>query len=241
MIFQPTSERSVEEEVERALAPYDENRLVPPYNKPCSCVGSRARAAVRALVDERRGTVVELRARHERLKESTPEAELEAWWSEEWEVRQALEERFARLHPARSEPDPTCGFYSVDHENEAVRGQRYEDGSGCGGTGIERTQRNESGYWDWYQIGGRWDRKLYADGEVAENLNVRPVRELLARTPLYQPFALVLPGGEWAAKARMGWWACTNDELPAAWWEAEVRRLYEAHAGCLLALVDCHC
>ena len=241
VIFQPTPGRSVEEQIERALAPYDENRLMPPYDQPCHCIGHQARAAARALAVERRGTIEQLRAQATEMRAAKTEAEVDAWWAAEIEVRDALEERWARLHPARTEPDPTCGFYSVDHENEALRGQRYEDGSGCGGSGVERSRANPIGFWDWWEIGGRWDGNLYRAGKTAENVNVRPISELLAQEPLYQPFALVLPTGEWVAKARMGWWACTSDELPTAWWAAEVRRLYEAHADCLLCLVDAHC
>ena len=242
VIFQPTPGWSVEQEVERALAPYDERRLVPPYDAPCGCVGRRAREAAAALVDERCGSVEALRAQRAAQEGVVPEAELSTWWEQQWEVRVALQERWARLHPARAEPNSICGFNTESYCEEGGQvGERFKDGSGCGGTGSERTQGNDHGYWDWYEIGGRWDGDLYADGETAEDLNVRPVRALLARVPLYLPLALVLPTGEWVAKARMGWWACTSDELPPAWWEAEFRRHYEAHADCLLCLVDAHC
>lgn len=89
-------------------------------------------------------------------------------------------------------PDPKCGFYDQEmcdslgrdngdgtytfdvgreYERTVRVGDRYDDGSGCGGTGVNPTTYNPDSKWDWYSIGGRWD------GNLTELDEIKPRKE----------------------------------------------------------------
>ena len=237
---QESLQERTEAAVERLLSPYDENLRCPPHEEACHCIGKVARQAARARVETQRGPFSALR---EQLAE-LPQEEREQRWEEEREVREALTERWARLHPARGEPDLTCGCYTeAGCPAGCPVGQRFEDGSGCGGTGRIQSTDNPRGWWDYWVIGGRWSGALYgADLNSTNDLrrNSQEVRTWLQLAKPFVPFALVLPSGAWLSKARMGWFGCASGEMPQEWWEAEVRKQLEAWEDGTLILVDAH-
>lgn len=94
-------------------------------------------------------------------------------WKDFTSPRSEFERTEFEKHPERKKPNPGCGFYSEDfikslrkdHPDEKKYlklkpGDRYEDKSGCGGTGKYLTTYNPKSKWDWHVIGGRWTGAL---------------------------------------------------------------------------------
>lgn len=89
--------------------------------------------------------------------------------------------------------------YKVEATDTAALVTHMEDWYGYEG-GADETglyylcTYNPDSHWDWWQIGGRWDREM-------QGKNVLPVADWDGS---FQPFALVTDDGEWHQKARMG-------------------------------------
>ena len=139
----------IRSQVENLLSPYDENIDVSPYERECSCIGRKARGEAREQAEAELGTVDDFRASfktaYPELQELDPldEKRRTAWKAH---VRPLVnrEKELFEAHPDKDKPDPTCGFYIGDYWEQqvakgkldgALLGKRYEDGSGCGGTG----------------------------------------------------------------------------------------------------------
>ncbi len=166
----------IEEAVQERLAPYDENTEVESYEDDCDCIGQIARNEARQKADEACGTIEDLRKSFwkDRTRATTEEErdqEQREWQQHMAEYNQIEQEAF-NTHPLKDKPDPTCGFYAGEYWEEQVRlgeleseklGTRYEDGSGCGGTGKYMTTYNPKSKWDWWVIGGRWQGMLDSD------------------------------------------------------------------------------
>jgi hypothetical protein len=153
-------------EVERLLAPYNENTEVPEYEDRCHCINRVARNDAEEQACKELGNWDDYRNKfNETLTEK--EKKLDPW-SKEYKKAKINErwkkftkpivkriEKLTKEHPLYNKPDPTCGFYEKD-ENGHKAGERYADKSGCGGTGKRRTTYNPKSKWDWYAVGGRW-------------------------------------------------------------------------------------
>lgn len=89
------------------------------------------------------------------------EDELDKLWQGHTRLRNEAESKYFDEHPMKNSPDPTCGFYSGERADwwpaDAKAGDRYDDESGCGGTGTYRSTYNPNSHWDWWVIGGRWN------------------------------------------------------------------------------------
>lgn len=83
------------------------------------------------------------------------------WQRDYWGPRTKFQKEQLESHPDKNKPDPTCGFYSGERSDwwpeDAQVGDRFDDGSGCGGTGRVMSTYNPKSRWDWYSIGGRWN------------------------------------------------------------------------------------
>lgn len=162
----------VEAQVGEILAPYDENIEVEEYERDCHCIGQVARNEAERIASEKYGTLRELRDSFWKDK-TTRERESDEQQDEAWKehIKDYIEmgDSIFDSHPMKNKPDPTCGFYVGEFWESQVRegkldeyklGQRYEDGSGCGGTGKHMTTYNPQSKWDWWSIGGRWQGDL---------------------------------------------------------------------------------
>jgi hypothetical protein len=177
-LFMPT----VETLVETALAPYDENKQVEPYETACSCVGSVARCDATARATATCGTLKDPRTSFWKDRpQGETEDEQDAAWKTHIAAHEKVEQEVFASHPMKDKPDLECGFYLGKHWQEQIDlgklapelwGQRYQDGSGCGGTGVYTTTYNPLSKWDWWCIGGRWQGELdvgYDATKVPEN------------------------------------------------------------------------
>lgn len=264
----PDLVKQIEAEVDRLLAPYDESTEVEEYDRECHCIGDVARRDAREAAAKAAGVAnfgalrdsfkrepvpegLSARAYPRDGSEGDPEAiELvqaiharnDAAWEQHIAIYLAAEEAALAAHPARTLPDPGCGFYTGERKDwwpaDKNAGDRYEDGSGCGGTGLYRSQYNPKSQWDWYVIGGRWDGLISG--------NMAPVEEVLPRLGLedkskrFSTYAILTPDGEWHQKGEMGWFGVSTGEVAQETWDVETRRLLEAHPDCIAVVVDAH-
>jgi len=99
---------------------------------------------------------------------------------------------------------------------------------------------NPDGKWDWYEIGGRWDR--YIPRSRANVISARALhrsRHLHKRLPYY----LVTPEGRWLeseAGWRFGTPATAADRRAERRWLAQVRRVLKQYMDRKVVCVDVH-
>ena len=226
--------------VTEALERFDEGKEVPEYDRKCYCVGDLARKDADVVELRMLGKIDEAREAYW----ARPEAErTDAKWRElaRLDEREALRARVLAGHHWADKPDPRCGYYSAGYPDwtpEQV-GTRYDDGSGCGGTGTYRSTYNPDSKWDWWKMGGRWAGYLSGLGDVTT------VDAVLADGRDWEkdcPFAVLYrnEAGEWtwAEKGQMGWFGVCIDEKTG--WPVTCRALVETLRGRGLAVVDCH-
>jgi len=157
--------------VNNMLAPFDENLEVPEYGADCHCIGQVAKRAAIKVAESKVGTLGSLRESFH--KDRPKEEQTDAAWKEHIKAYVEAEKEAFENHPMKDKPDPTCGFYTEDYLHSGHNaGERFEDGSGCGGTGKYLSTYNPKSKWDWWQIGGRWQGALDPDYEyIKDNRN----------------------------------------------------------------------
>jgi hypothetical protein len=159
VLLQNPNGEDVKELVAEALAPFDENKDVPMYQKDCYCIGSVAREEADEKAGKKFGTIVDLRKSFKNKKDKS-----DAAWQEHIKPYVEYRDSLIASHPDKDKPDPECGFYTKDYHPDGHKiGERFGDGSGCGGTGKYLTTYNPQSKWDWYVIGGRWQGDLDPD------------------------------------------------------------------------------
>ena len=105
----------------------------------------------------------------------------------------------------------------------------------CQGTGEATTTYNPDSKWDWYTVGGRWSAYVKGNKISAKALS----KSLLSEKRCF-PFAVVTPLGEWHEKAKMLWFADTEDEKDPDVWKNEVFGLLDTYKNSTAIVVDCH-
>lgn len=172
---QPACFSEAEKMAEELLAQYSESLEVEEYDRKCYCIGDVARKEAREAALKACGVESFDEIREDFHKNVFPAAQAkflsdnevssldelsdekcadlrEAAWEKHIEKFKKVEKEVFDAHPMKDKPDPGCG---LDKD-----GKRYDDGSGCGGTGIYRSTYNQISKWDWWCIGGRWNGYL---------------------------------------------------------------------------------
>jgi mono/diheme cytochrome c family protein len=231
--------RIVREQLDRLLAPYDENTAVAPYEDRCPCVGLEAERAGRAHADQTVGTYdAQRRLFHAEVaptllpepgEAAVTQRQLEAAWqaftAEFRAAYKTAEHASARAHPLFERPSPDC--------------------ADCHGAGVRTTTYNPKSKWDWWVVGGRWHgivrHGVFREGGDQESLsdNAAPVSELKENIPEYI-HAVVTPDGAWHEQGWMGWWGMVRDEKPEDAWRREVAALLLEHRRALAVGCDLH-
>jgi hypothetical protein len=132
---------------------------------------------------------------------------------------------FERGHPLRDKPDPDC--------------------KQCFGTGVDRVSQDPHGKWDYWSIGGRWEKNfegiptpLEAEGNLRDN--VARARDIPADRSSY---AIVTPDGDWVAgPILLGGRSMSSDADTRSEkeWSAFARVLLTRYAEHIVVAVDCH-
>jgi len=220
----PDTTKDVQSELERLLAPYDENMEVAEYDEECWCVGRQAKDDADRAANLRIGkTISDLR---------------DEYWAMGEDERPEWKEHIADWIRAREDA----------FDKHPLKTAAEEDCEECGGTGERKTTYNPKSKWDWWRVGGRWcgsirgayragtdDMGGFNFGDEFEGLgeNSIHVKELIPAlddpdndtNPC--PFALVTPDGVWHERGEMGWWAVVRDEKDHDTWKAQVKALLE--------------
>ncbi|KKL99321.1 hypothetical protein LCGC14_1815540 [marine sediment metagenome] len=155
----------IESAVGTLLAPYDENTEVPEYERDCDCIGKIALRDAIETATKCHGSIKELRDsfHRDRQKDETDEQE-DAAWEKHISGYKGTEQSALDSHPMKAKADPECGLYSERyHPGGHKPGERFEDGSGCAGTGKCLSTYNPKSKWDWWTIGGGWQGDFDSD------------------------------------------------------------------------------
>ena len=93
--------------------------------------------------------------------------------------------------------------------------------------------------WDWYEIGGRWDKSLFLKSRNLARSNETTIDEV-DWDKTQAPFAMLIDG-EWIEKGQMGWFGMTANEMSDKKWEKEVRKKIKSmDPNTKVTVVDCH-
>jgi len=237
----PRDADDVKDAIAKLMEPYNENIEAPEYEKPCYCIGFKAR-------DEAHGHAWpdpdEIRnAFNTRHKDDPGPVKDKAWQEEEYKPRDKVRRAFLDAHPLKDSTDPNC--------------------EECNGTGIVMSTYNPKSKWDWYRIGGRWDGEIqkvsveskdggfnFGDDHTSLTRNSAPVGFLIEKN--VTPFAVVTPDGEWHERGTMGWWGIVtlpNGEVEGSpdiepdedhRWIDFVKELFSKYLGHHAVGLDCH-
>jgi len=249
------TEKGVESEVEELLEPFAEDIEVEPYIEKCYCVGHKAKLEARKQAEDDLGGMDKIREDFNKKNIDTVKeiekhgggnsiigykdqrakqlgSKIDAKWKKLMDKLRARETEILENHPEKDLADKTCGFYTKEYNenNPSLIGKRFEDNSGCGGTGEVETTYNPDSKWDWYEVGGRWENDL------PNQSNTCKVSELKD----YEPFAILDPEGEWHERGDMGWFASVSNEKDTYSWKKEVQMLKDKYPNHIAVLVDCH-
>jgi len=240
----PKDTHNVEKRIEEMVAPYDENKDVPEYDRTCWCIRqSHDKAVTEAAEKELGSTWKQLRESFGEIRKSLPKPtkkNFEKFW--------ALEQAAWKKHTK-----PLLDLekkYDTQFPSAPV-----SDCPECKGTGTYRSTYNPKSKWDWYRVGGRWDGTIqqkesqrrdkkdggfnFADEHEQVVHNWAPIKHLLRIKEI--PFGIITPDGEWHERATMGFWAMTSDDKDKDVWEREVMDIYTKYQGDFIGVgLDCH-
>ena len=202
--------------VEELLAPYDENIECEPYIKYTK---AEAIAETRKYIERyKNGTYAEYLADPEAYKAKCQRFDNEHHFHYlEYEFPKKLKQTDEECY------QDVAQFYDEEYIDE--EGNLY-------------STYNPKSKWDWWEVGGRWDKVLKTkENDKTNSDRVGNINWKKSGTP----FALVLPNGEWYEKGEMGWWVIVTNEKDADEWNKEFFKLVETlDDNLLVTVVDCH-
>lgn len=104
------------------------------------------------------------------------------------------------------------------------------------------TTCNPDGRWDWYEIGGRWNR--YIPGARNNVINAGTLAKS-PNLPRCLPYFVLTPGGNWLERERFyfadDWKATKKEALDDEEWLRIVRDVLHRWPDCRVVCVDIHC
>ena len=250
------------------MAPYDAQLETAPHMVDCYCIGRVAKREVGDRADKRCGTWAMLRATFndraliKRLCVKGDEESMkhvDSLWRQHAKARIEYERKAISKHPMKAKPDPTCGYYTKDFLSEGrAIGERFEDGSGCGGAGKYLTRATDNGYWDWWVVGGRWDGTIQGNYRMDEkdggfnfgadhnllDYNVQ-MAECLLKLDKKQfdersPFAILDVDGIWHERGKMLMFGMSSGDKAKDKWMKEVVGYLKQWSDAVVVGVDCH-
>lgn len=243
--------QNIEDEVEKLLAPYNENIKVEEYDRKCYCINSIASSESWKMAEEKHGSFDNLRNSYWKKVEQLMPSGITTMDKDYWHKREEISEKVdwkqhvqhftqyaeekEKAHPAYQKPDPKC--------------------SECKGSGTYKSTYNPDAKWDWWVIGGRWDGTIknnYQSSDGGFNFgakhhgvenNTTPTSEFLKMVqndPKQYPYALITPRGEWCEKGKMGWFGMSSDEKNVDTWHSTVQAILKQYENCVAVGCDLH-
>lgn len=114
----------------------------------------------------------------------------------------------------------------------------------CNGKGRVLTTRNLHGFWDYYEIGGRWNgwinKKEHegwgVNGSIEEN-STKGTESLIDNDLI--PYAIVTPDGKWHAQEGK-LFSMDNHSYSNEEWGVIAKQLFAEHEDCLAIGIDYH-
>jgi hypothetical protein len=216
-VIVPKNKKPGDKYLEEVLAPYDEAKEVPEYNRKCHCIGHRVGDAAMKSAEKKFGPFPDIRAAYHAL----PEAKrTEKKWKEmsgKFIAFVTKEEK--RLKP-KAKPDKNC--------------------DSCKGKGTYKSIYNPKSQWDWWVIGGRWSgliRGLDRGESSALADNLEKAGKIKAKN---FPFAIVTPEGEWVESGSMGWFAMVANAKSEKTWNKICQTIFKKYKDLDVIGVDCH-
>jgi len=231
-----------EDEVGRLLEPYNENIQTAPRREKCWCVGKDAKKEVEEAALLQLGYAnwdeVGEACRKAYPEEATDKVLLSDTAQFNWQQFvapiKAIEKELLKYAPMVNKADKAC--------------------EACNGSGWSLTTYNPDSKWDWWVVGGRWDKVIKGDfTEKGFNFeashhsmvnNSVMVEDLLAlSSEEFEnriPFSVVDPKGIWYEKGNMGWWGMARNLKPKNTWSNQVISLLKKFPGHLVVGCDLH-
>lgn len=128
-----------------------------------------------------------------------------------------------------------------DDEFMYERAARWYDAEMIAPNGDLLSTYNPNSQWDWYQIGGRWDRMLITtDGRQVNECKAYELDIDMTWPEDHTVFAMV-QDGEWKQKGKMGWFGFSRDEMDGDRWNKIVKETLRGLEPLTpITLVDAH-
>ncbi|MFT4471417.1 hypothetical protein ACMX2H_16055 [Arthrobacter sulfonylureivorans] len=106
------------------------------------------------------------------------------------------------------------------------------------------TTYNPDSKWDWYEVGGRWDKAVLVT-KNGEKVNSCKLYELdVDMSFVHGATHALVKDGEWYERGRMGWFATVSDAMSEEEWDAKALQMIKdaeaADPNQTITLVDCH-
>ncbi len=117
------------QKLDKVMAPFYSGDSVPSHPEKCYCISDEAKSAVRGKLN----FDTHVRIPYGKLP---AQEQTQGMWKKMVAEHNAKEIELIKAHPRFGQPDPAC--------------------SECEGTGTRQSESNPQGYWDWYEVGGRW-------------------------------------------------------------------------------------
>jgi len=258
----------VKTEVEKLLAPFNEELEVPKWWEKCWCVGRDAFNEVQKQLDEEFGTIDSVRTKFH-LDNGKAYDEIEKLQKELNSMDKLGSVKIDKLNKKKKsdriadlEDKLEEGWKQfilkprLEREKELMQvhpnaNKPKSNCSECGGTGECETTSNWRAKWDWWRIGGRWDGAIKDEDRESEdngfNFNSQhenPEGNTASTDFLFEkqiiPFAIVTPDGEWHEEGEMGWWGMVKDKKEKTNWKEEALQIYKSWEGHIAVGCDLH-
>lgn len=128
-----------------------------------------------------------------------------------------------------------------DDEFLYKRASRWYDEEMIAPNGDLLSTYNPKSHWDWWQIGGRWDRMLITtDGRRVNECKAMELDIDMTWPEEHTVFAMV-QDGEWKQKGEMGWFGFSRDEMDSDRWNKIVKETLRGLDPLTpITLVDAH-